>query len=307
MGARRNEILIAVDGSPASVWAIRTGIKLAGETDAAVTLLHVVRRGCPTGVSPRRRSSRRRIRSDSCWNRRIDGRPSSPRTNGVASAAGKEPVMSNTLCIENLSSHEGAAEVERLLKPFGPVRCAAMVTDPDMLRQSPGIALMEMPSARQARAAMAALDGMEYRGGTLRVRPAVAADFAPSTMGLPVGLPVQEPPWRMRRTIARATAACRKRPRAVPPPRTRKGACHDIPDHAAVDVFPTERDGGRSIDRPPFVACQDLRPKPDQGLLSLFHRRAILGQGPKLSDLGNLMLGFVTSYRTISCCACQVT
>ena len=42
MGARRNEILIAVDGSPASVWAIRTGIKLAGEMDAAVTLLHVV-------------------------------------------------------------------------------------------------------------------------------------------------------------------------------------------------------------------------------------------------------------------------
>ena len=75
-------------------------------------------------------------------------------------------MSAKTLCIENLPSHDGAADVDRLLKPFGPVRCTAMVTDPDMLRRSPGIALMEMPSARQARAAMAALDGMEYRGGS---------------------------------------------------------------------------------------------------------------------------------------------
>lgn len=124
--------------------------------------------------------------------------------------------MSNTLCIENLPSHDGAAEVDRLLKPFGPVRCMAMVTDSDMLRRRPGIALMEMPSARQARAAMAALDGMDYRGGTLRVRPAVAADRARARWVCRWRLPIQEPPWRMRRTIASATAACRnRRPRGA--------------------------------------------------------------------------------------------
>jgi len=129
-------------------------------------------------------------------------------------------MSAKTLCIENLPSHDGAADVDRLLKPFGPVRCTAMVTDPDMLRRSPGIALMEMPSARQARAAMAALDGMEYRGGTLRVRPAVAADLARAQWVCRWHLPVQEPPWRMRRTIASATAACRKRGRRDAPAST---------------------------------------------------------------------------------------
>jgi len=122
-------------------------------------------------------------------------------------------MATKTLCIENLPSHDGAAHVDRLLKPFGPVRCTAVVTDPDMLRRSGGIALMEMPSARQARAAMAALDGMEYRGGTLRVRPAVAADLARAQWVCRWHLPVQEPPWRMRRTIASATAAWPRRGR----------------------------------------------------------------------------------------------
>ena len=155
-----------------------------------------------------------------------------------ASAAGKEPVMSNTLCIENLSSHEGTAEVERLLKPFGPVRCAAMVTDPDMLRQSPGIALMEMPSARQARAAMAALDGMQYRGGTLRVRPAVAADVARARWVCRWALPVQEPPSACGEPLPRPRPRAGNVAGAAAMPRPRKGACHDIADHSAVDIVP---------------------------------------------------------------------
>jgi hypothetical protein len=128
-------------------------------------------------------------------------------------------MATRTLCIENLPSHGGAADVDQLLKPFGPVRCTALVADPDMLRRSGGIALMEMPSARQARAATAALDGMEYRGGTLRVRPAVAADLARARWVCRWRLPIQEPPWRMRRTIASATAASRhRRPRGARAP-----------------------------------------------------------------------------------------
>lgn len=84
--------------------------------------------------------------------------------------------MSNTLYIENLPPNGGAADVERLLRRFGPVRCTAAVTDPDMLRRRPGLALVELETAGRARAALRALDGMKYRGGTLRARWAVADD-----------------------------------------------------------------------------------------------------------------------------------
>jgi RNA recognition motif-containing protein len=86
--------------------------------------------------------------------------------------------MRNTLYVENLPAHGGAAEVERLLRPFGPVRCTAAATDPDMLRRCPGYALVALQTPALVRAALKALDGRACGGGTLRVRRAVPADVA---------------------------------------------------------------------------------------------------------------------------------
>ena len=85
--------------------------------------------------------------------------------------------MSNILCVENLPSHFGPAQVQRLVRPYGAVRCTSVASDPDMLRRATGMALVEMPTARSARAVVHGLDGATYRGATLRVRPAVGADF----------------------------------------------------------------------------------------------------------------------------------
>lgn len=86
--------------------------------------------------------------------------------------------MPRTLYIENLPPNDGQAAVERLLRRFGPVRCTAAATDPDVLRRRPGMALVELETPARARAALRELDGTDYRGGTLRVRWAVAADAA---------------------------------------------------------------------------------------------------------------------------------
>jgi hypothetical protein len=84
--------------------------------------------------------------------------------------------MPNALYIENLPSHEGSAELEQLLKPFGHVRHLTLATDPDMLRRQSGLAVVEMETAAQTCAAIRGLDGKDYQGCTLRARPALTDD-----------------------------------------------------------------------------------------------------------------------------------
>lgn len=84
--------------------------------------------------------------------------------------------MPNTLFIENLPSHQGRAELEQLLAPFGNVRHLTLATDPDMIRRHAGLAVVEMDTPAQTRAAIRGLEGMEYRGCALRARPALARD-----------------------------------------------------------------------------------------------------------------------------------
>jgi RNA recognition motif-containing protein len=86
--------------------------------------------------------------------------------------------MPNALFIENLPSHQGKAELELLLKPFGNVRHLTLATDPDMIRRHAGLAVVEMDTPAQAKAAVRGLEGTEYHGGTLRARPALARDVA---------------------------------------------------------------------------------------------------------------------------------
>ena len=84
--------------------------------------------------------------------------------------------MRNALYVENLPGHLGRAELERLLRPYGSIRGVVLATDPDVLRRRAGLAVAAMATGVQARAAIRAVDGMEYRGGTLRARPALPAD-----------------------------------------------------------------------------------------------------------------------------------
>ena len=125
--------------------------------------------------------------------------------------------MRNTLYIENLPSHGGAANVERLLRPFGPVRCTAAATDPDMLRRSPGYALVELQTPALVRAALKALDGMECGGGTLRVRRAIPADVARVQWACrweyPGGSPARRPQGIhvARKTVVHAPARAKAR------------------------------------------------------------------------------------------------
>jgi RNA recognition motif-containing protein len=124
--------------------------------------------------------------------------------------------MPSTLYIENLPPNDGGAGVERLLSRFGPVRCTAAATDPDMLRRRPGMALVELDTPVRARAALRALDGTEFRGGTLRVRWAVAGDAARVRWACRWDDPRGDAAPRGRRAGAAADAAPRAPARAKP-------------------------------------------------------------------------------------------
>jgi RNA recognition motif-containing protein len=110
--------------------------------------------------------------------------------------AGKELAMSSAIYIENLPSHEGRAELERLLMKYGAVRQAILATDPDMMRRHAGLAVVEMGSEREANAAIRGLDGAEYQGCTLRVRPALPCDGGRLQSMCQWPLPVREKLWR---------------------------------------------------------------------------------------------------------------
>jgi RNA recognition motif-containing protein len=66
----------------------------------------------------------------------------------------------------------GENELEELFKPFGQVVRVSLVRD-FRTGETRGFGFVEIPDAEQARAAIAALDGTEFHGRTLRVNQSI--------------------------------------------------------------------------------------------------------------------------------------
>lgn len=79
--------------------------------------------------------------------------------------------MSAKLYVGNLSFDVVDSELEDLFAPHGSVRSAQVITDRDTGR-SKGFGFVEMGSASEAEAAIAALNGGEHKGRALTVNVA---------------------------------------------------------------------------------------------------------------------------------------
>ncbi len=78
--------------------------------------------------------------------------------------------------VENLSLLVGDGELAQMFQPFGAVRRAQLAPASDK-RCSTAEAEVEMRSDEGADAAVAGLNGRDYRGNFLRVRRAAAREF----------------------------------------------------------------------------------------------------------------------------------
>lgn len=79
--------------------------------------------------------------------------------------------MSKKLYIGNLSSDVDNSTLESLLSPHGTVENVNIVTDRNT-GQSRGYGFVEMSTEAEAQAAIAALDGTEYNGRSIKVAQA---------------------------------------------------------------------------------------------------------------------------------------
>ena len=79
--------------------------------------------------------------------------------------------MSKKLYVGNLSFDVDNKDLEQLFAPYGTVENAKVITD-RQTGQSKGFGFVEMSSNEEAKAAIAALDGMEHSGRTLKVNEA---------------------------------------------------------------------------------------------------------------------------------------
>ena len=84
--------------------------------------------------------------------------------------------MHMTLYVGSLASHEDGRELTRLFSTYGTVMYAKVVVDPDLFRRHGGFGVVEMDTTQAARDAIRALDNWEFRGRTLTVRAATAAE-----------------------------------------------------------------------------------------------------------------------------------
>lgn len=73
--------------------------------------------------------------------------------------------------VGNLSFQTGDAELRAAFEAHGEVTSASVITDRET-RRSRGFGFVEMPSAEQAKAAIAALNGTDLGGRTLNVNEA---------------------------------------------------------------------------------------------------------------------------------------
>jgi cold-inducible RNA-binding protein len=88
--------------------------------------------------------------------------------------------MGKKLYVGNLSYDFSSSDLEALLAPHGTVVSAEVITD-RMTGQGKGFGFVEMSSAAEAEAAIAALDGKEVKGRTIKVNE--AKPRAPRTGG----------------------------------------------------------------------------------------------------------------------------
>ncbi len=79
--------------------------------------------------------------------------------------------MGKKLYIGNLSYDVSSSDLEAMLAPHGPVLSAEVITDRST-GQSKGFGFVEMDSASEAEAAIAALNGQPHGGRTLTVNEA---------------------------------------------------------------------------------------------------------------------------------------
>lgn len=79
--------------------------------------------------------------------------------------------MGRKLYVGNLSYNVSSAELEQLFSAHGTVDSANVISD-RATGQSKGFGFVEMGSDEEAQAAMAALDGKDFGGRTLKVNEA---------------------------------------------------------------------------------------------------------------------------------------
>jgi RNA recognition motif-containing protein len=81
-----------------------------------------------------------------------------------------------TLYVGSLASHEDGRELARMFSAYGTVVYAKVVVDPDFFHGHGGFGVVEMDTTQEARNAMVALNDSEFRGHTITVRAATAAE-----------------------------------------------------------------------------------------------------------------------------------
>ncbi len=79
--------------------------------------------------------------------------------------------MGNKLYVGNLAYTVTSGDLEKLFAQFGTIQSAEVISD-RMTGQSKGFGFVEMGSAEEAQAAIAALNGKEHGGRTLTVNEA---------------------------------------------------------------------------------------------------------------------------------------
>jgi RNA recognition motif-containing protein len=79
--------------------------------------------------------------------------------------------------VGSLACRENWRDVAAMFSAYGTVVYAkVMAHDDDFVRRHGGFGIVEMSTKREARTAIHALDNSEFRGRTLRVRAATAAE-----------------------------------------------------------------------------------------------------------------------------------
>jgi cold-inducible RNA-binding protein len=94
----------------------------------------------------------------------------------------KENAMSSKLYVGNLSYDVDSSALEQLFTPHGSVTSAQIIADRDTGR-SKGFGFVEMGSAREAQAAIAALNGQQNDGRAMTVNEAKPREDRPRTGG----------------------------------------------------------------------------------------------------------------------------
>lgn len=84
--------------------------------------------------------------------------------------------------ISNLSYQTAESDLQELFENYGAVDSAKVITDRESGR-SRGFAFVEMPNEEEAKAAIAALDGQDFKQRTLKVSEAQPREDRPRNSG----------------------------------------------------------------------------------------------------------------------------